>query len=61
MELEKLIKERCSCRTYLPTAISDEQIYKIVESARLALLVKILNNENSCASKRKKRDMTLPT
>ncbi len=36
MELEQAIKQRCSCRTYLPTAISDEQIYKIVESARLA-------------------------
>lgn len=36
MELSEAIKERHSCRSYLPTPISDETIRKIVESARLA-------------------------
>lgn len=36
MELQETIKNRHSCRTYLPTPISDETIKKIVESARLA-------------------------
>lgn len=36
MELSEAIKNRCSCRTFLPTAISDEQIKQIVEAARLA-------------------------
>ncbi len=36
MELSEAIKERYSCRTYLPNAISDDDIKKIVESARLA-------------------------
>lgn len=36
MELKNAIKERHSCRSYLPTPISDETIKEIVESARLA-------------------------
>ena len=36
MELTKAIQERHSCRNYLPTAISDEEIKQIVEAARLA-------------------------
>lgn len=36
MELKEVIKERRSCRTYLPTPLSDETIEKIVESARLS-------------------------
>ena len=36
MELKQVIKERHSCRSYLPTPISDEVIKEIVESARLA-------------------------
>lgn len=36
MELQEAIKQRHSCRSFLPTPISDEQIKKIVESARLA-------------------------
>lgn len=36
MKLDEIIKERHSCRTFLPTAISDEQIKTIVEAARFA-------------------------
>jgi len=36
MELKEVIKERHSCRSYLPTPVSDDTIRKIVESARLA-------------------------
>ena len=36
MELEKAISERHSCRTFLPTPVSDEQIRRIVDAARLA-------------------------
>ena len=36
MELEQVIKDRFSCRSYLPNPISDETIRKIVESARIA-------------------------
>ena len=36
MELSEAIKKRYSCRTYLPSPITDEQIKQIVESARLA-------------------------
>lgn len=36
MKLDDLIKERHSCRNYLPTAVSDKQIKEIVEAARLA-------------------------
>ena len=36
MELKQVIKERHSCRSYLPTPISNEVIKEIVESARLA-------------------------
>ncbi len=36
MKLDDLIKERHSCRSYLPTAISDAKIKQIVEAARLA-------------------------
>lgn len=36
MELSDAIKERHSCRTFLPSPISDEQIKQIVESARIA-------------------------
>ena len=36
MNLDELIKERHSCRSYLPTAVSDAQIKEIVEAARLA-------------------------
>lgn len=36
MELKEVIKSRHSCRTFLPTTISNEIIKEIVESARLA-------------------------
>ncbi len=36
MELFEAIKERHSCRAYLPDEITDEQIKQIIESARLA-------------------------
>lgn len=36
MELNNVIKQRHSCRAYLPTPISDDIIKKIVESARIA-------------------------
>ena len=36
MELKEVIRERHSCRTYLPNPISDDVIKEIVESARLA-------------------------
>lgn len=36
MELSKAISERHSCRTYLPSPISDAQIKQIVEAGRLA-------------------------
>lgn len=36
MEFDKVIKERTSCRTYLPDEITDEQIEQIVGAARLA-------------------------
>ena len=36
MTFDEIVKERNSCRTYLPVAISDETIQKIVEAGRLA-------------------------
>jgi len=36
MELKEVIKNRHSCRAYLPTPISDNVIRDIIESARLA-------------------------
>lgn len=36
MELKKCIEERHSCRNYLPTEVTDEQINIIVNSARLS-------------------------
>lgn len=36
MELKEAIKERHSCRAYLPNPISDDTIKQIVDSARLA-------------------------
>lgn len=36
MELQKAIEERHSCRTYLPTPISNEIIEQIVDAGRLA-------------------------
>ena len=35
MELRKTIEERHSYRCYLPTAISDDTVKKIVDAARL--------------------------
>lgn len=36
MELSEAIKQRHSCRTYLPSPITDEKIKQIVEAGRLA-------------------------
>lgn len=36
MNIDELIKERHSCRNYLPKALTDKQIKTIVEAARLA-------------------------
>lgn len=36
MKLDESIKERHSCRTYLPFEVTDEEIKKIVEAGRLA-------------------------
>ncbi len=36
MTLDEIIKERHSCRTYLPYGISDDTIKQIVEAGRLA-------------------------
>lgn len=36
MNLDEIIKTRNSCRTYLPTAISDDTIKQIVDAGRLA-------------------------
>ena len=36
MELSQVIRERHSCRTYLPSPVTDEQIKQIVEAGRLA-------------------------